>query len=42
MYTIAGKGHSWPGSAIPAHITTRDVDATEVIWDFFAAHSKPV
>jgi polyhydroxybutyrate depolymerase len=41
LYTIAGKGHSWPGSAMPAQITTRDIDATDVIWAFFAAHPKP-
>lgn len=41
LYTIAGKGHSWPGSAMPARITTRDIDATGVIWKFFAAHPKP-
>ena len=41
LYTIAGKGHSWPGSAMPAAITTRDVDATDVIWAFFAAHPRP-
>jgi len=28
LYTIAGKGHSWPGSNMPARITTRDIDAT--------------
>jgi polyhydroxybutyrate depolymerase len=41
LYTIAGKGHSWPGSAMPAQITTRDIDATDVLWEFFAAHPKP-
>jgi polyhydroxybutyrate depolymerase len=41
LYTIAGKGHSWPASAMPARITTRDIDATDVIWKFFAAHPKP-
>jgi polyhydroxybutyrate depolymerase len=41
LYTIAGKGHSWPGSAMPARITTRDIDATDLIWEFFAAHPKP-
>jgi polyhydroxybutyrate depolymerase len=41
LYTIAGKGHSWPGSAMPARITTREIDATAAIWKFFAAHPKP-
>jgi polyhydroxybutyrate depolymerase len=38
LYTIDGKGHSWPGSNMPADITTRDVDATDVMWAFFLAH----
>ncbi len=41
FYTIAGKGHSWPGSSMPPAITTQDVDATDVIWAFFAAHARP-
>jgi polyhydroxybutyrate depolymerase len=41
LYTIADKGHSWPGSNMPARITTRDINATDVMWDFFAAHPQP-
>jgi polyhydroxybutyrate depolymerase len=41
LYTISGKGHSWPGSSMPARITTHDINATDVIWEFFAAHPKP-
>ncbi len=42
LYTIEGGGHSWPGSDImPSRITTQDIEATDVIWDFFAAHPKP-
>jgi polyhydroxybutyrate depolymerase len=41
LYTIAGKGHSWPGSDMPAAITTQDIDATDAMWDFFAAHPMP-
>lgn len=41
LYTIEGRGHSWPGSDMPADITTQDIDATGVIWDFFAAHPMP-
>jgi polyhydroxybutyrate depolymerase len=44
LYTITGGGHAWPGgqpgggwSAVP----TTEVVATDVIWDFFAAHPKP-
>ena len=40
LYTINGKGHSWPGSRMPARITTRDINATDVIWDFFVAHPR--
>ncbi len=41
LYTIEGGGHSWPGSDMPAEITTQDIDATEVIWQFFADHPMP-
>lgn len=41
LYTIAGKGHSWPGSNMPAAITTQDINATDAMWDFFAAHPMP-
>jgi hypothetical protein len=37
----AGKGHSWPGSSMPARITSQDVDATAVMWAFFQAHPRP-
>lgn len=41
LYTIAGKGHSWPGSNMPAEITTHDINATDMMWQFFVAHPKP-
>ncbi len=41
LYTITGKGHSWPGSNMPAAITTREIAATDVLWEFFAAHPRP-
>ncbi len=41
LYTIYGGGHSWPGSAMPSEITTQDINATDVIWEFFAAHPAP-
>jgi polyhydroxybutyrate depolymerase len=41
LYTLEGKGHSWPGSSMPARITSQDVDATAVMWAFFAAHPRP-
>lgn len=43
-YTIGGGGHSWPGSVffgLVAFIvgpTATSLDATDVIWDFFAQH----
>lgn len=41
LYTIEGGGHNWPGgSEIPGlEVATQAIDATEVIWAFFAAHS---
>jgi polyhydroxybutyrate depolymerase len=41
LYTLDGKGHSWPGSHMPASITSGDVDATVVMWAFFQAHPRP-
>ena len=35
LYTLDGKGHSWPGSAMPAAITSRDVDASAAMLRFF-------
>lgn len=35
LYTLQGKGHSWPGSEMPARITSQDVDATAAMWEFF-------
>jgi polyhydroxybutyrate depolymerase len=42
FYIVANGGHSWPGGgplpkAIVGH-TTRDIDATRVMWDFFQQH----
>ena len=41
-----GGGHTWPGGAayLPPRLigrTCRDLDASEAIWAFFAAHSLP-
>jgi poly(3-hydroxybutyrate) depolymerase/glycerophosphoryl diester phosphodiesterase len=44
LYTIAGGGHTWPGSAFDQNIadlvgsTTTSIDATNLIWQFFRAH----
>lgn len=43
FYTIAGGGHSWPGGVpLPEWIggtTTQDINATQVMWDFFKQFS---
>lgn len=40
LYTVKGGGHTWPGGVerLPEFIggaTSRDIDASEIIWDFF-------
>jgi polyhydroxybutyrate depolymerase len=46
LYEVIGGGHSWPGSAFSAAIaeivgpTTMEIDASELIWEFFAAHRR--
>jgi polyhydroxybutyrate depolymerase len=45
LYSINGGGHTWPGGFqyLPVFIigrTSRDMDANEVIWDFFKKHSR--
>lgn len=43
FYTVHGGGHAWPGGAkLPEVIvghTTRDIDATRVMWKFFNKHA---
>jgi polyhydroxybutyrate depolymerase len=46
LYTIEGGGHFWPGSKMwtEAHTPagyTKDIIASEVIWEFFEAHPMP-
>ena len=45
FYTIEGGGHSWPGGgSLPKMIagnTNHDIDATELMWDFFCEHPLP-
>jgi polyhydroxybutyrate depolymerase len=44
LYLVIDGGHAWPGSATSAALsattgpTTMDLDATALIWEFFAAH----
>jgi polyhydroxybutyrate depolymerase len=45
LYTIFGGGHTWPGGMQYAPErwigkTSREIDATEVIWKFFKAHPR--
>lgn len=41
--SIAGGGHQWPGGQTLPLLgnNTDDLDATDAIWSFFAAHPKP-
>jgi polyhydroxybutyrate depolymerase len=43
LYSVEGGGHTWPGGFqyLPAMIigkTSRDIDASEIIWSFFKKH----
>lgn len=38
LYTIIDKGHSWPGSNMPAEITSNQINASLLMLQFFAAH----
>jgi polyhydroxybutyrate depolymerase len=45
-YVIRNGGHTWPGGwqYLPVFMvgkTTRNLDASEVIWAFFQRHAKP-
>jgi polyhydroxybutyrate depolymerase len=45
LYTLRGAGHTWPGGAQTDKQrklgkVCHDIDATEVIWDFFKNHPK--
>ena len=44
LYTVDGGGHEWPGSSppLPGHDPpSPDLDATQVIWDFFRLQARP-
>jgi polyhydroxybutyrate depolymerase len=44
LYTIIGGGHTWPGGARGwpgADQPTQTISASQLIWEFFAAHPKP-
>lgn len=45
LYAVEGGGHTWPGGSqyLPVWIigrTSRDIDASDVIWSFFKNHSR--
>jgi polyhydroxybutyrate depolymerase len=45
LYSVDGGGHTWPGGFqyLPVWLigkTSRDIDANEVIWEFFKRHSR--
>ena len=45
VYVIEGGGHTWPGGPqyLPAFLVgkaNRNLDATQVIWDFFKRHTR--
>jgi polyhydroxybutyrate depolymerase len=45
LYAVTNGGHAWPGGIqyLPESTigkTNRDIDATTIIWDFFAAHPQ--
>lgn len=44
LYTIIDGGHAWPGGGIGwpgSDEPTRDISASELIWEFFLEHPKP-
>ena len=46
LYEVRGGGHTWPGGPrVTARLlgrTTRELDGTHAIWQFFAAHPRGV
>jgi polyhydroxybutyrate depolymerase len=44
LYTVEGGGHTWPGGkSLPESMlgrTTREINATRVIWEFFVQHPR--
>jgi polyhydroxybutyrate depolymerase len=45
LYTIEGGGHTWPGGwqYYPEERigkTCRDINASELMWEFFARHRR--
>jgi len=45
LYSVEGGGHTWPGGLQYAPVfvvgkTSHQIDACQIIWDFFKAHSR--
>ena len=42
LYTVTDGGHTWPGAAdVPdAGITTHEIDASDLILEFFETHPR--
>ena len=43
MYKVLGGGHTWPGTSVdlsPLGVTTQEIDASELIWQFFEDHPR--
>jgi len=43
LYTLHDEGHTWPGGtkwAFWADEPSREISATDEIWEFFRAHPK--
>jgi polyhydroxybutyrate depolymerase len=45
LYSVEGGGHTWPGGKpLPEWLvgrTTREINATSVMWEFFMQHPRP-
>ncbi|WP_375422963.1 alpha/beta hydrolase family esterase [uncultured Friedmanniella sp.] len=43
LYQVDGGGHTWPGTKVdlsPLGVTTQEIRATDLAWDFFAGHPR--
>jgi poly(3-hydroxybutyrate) depolymerase len=43
LWTIEGGGHGWPKVSGRSNVgvSAAEISATELIWQFFAAHARP-
>jgi polyhydroxybutyrate depolymerase len=41
LWTIDGGGHEWPGWSLAGRRDSAGLSATDLIWQFFAAHPPP-